>query len=105
MKKIHQFKITKDTELSKEKNILEISNTVIYSPVSQVGIFAPEKTKFSFDGGSDGHWIEIGKYNIYELDLSNGLGAITSIYIDTSEIEDIDYSILVDIVYEEVMVK
>lgn len=59
--------------------------------VVALGIQGPPETIFQINGGSD---IKIGKTGIYELDLTNGLGLITSI-----NFTEVPGNILVDILY------
>ena len=83
-KKIHQF-----TSIQENTNIL-----VNYTPVVKLGIQGPEGTTFQINDGSD---IKIGKYLIYELDLTGLGGQIYSLKFKEGQFLD---SIIVDIVYE-----
>ena len=83
-KKIYQFTGLKETN----KNILENG----YFPVIKLGIQGPEGTKFKLNNGGE---ISIGRYNIYELDLTNLGGLITSLIFVSDPT-----GVIVDIVYE-----
>jgi hypothetical protein len=63
-------------------------------PVYKLGIQGPAGTKFYLNGGQQP--ITIGKYGIYELDLTNLGGFISSL-----SFEKTDATIIVDIVYEK----
>ena len=64
-----------------------------YSPVFKLGIQGPADTVFYLNGSE--HPIKIGKYGIYELDLTNLGGFIGSLIFEESS-----DSIIIDIVYE-----
>ena len=66
-----------------------------YLGVKQLGIQAPQGTIFKINNGSE---ITISEYGIYELDLSQGEGVITSLVFTSISSEKKAY---VDIVYEE----
>lgn len=93
-KKIHQFK-----NIALKQNILiDDSNKKNYFPVIKLGIQGAPGVKFSLNDGGN---IEIGRYGIYELDLTNLGGLITSIVFPDDEVnEKYKANIIVDIVYE-----
>ena len=88
-KKIHQF-----IGVQANQNILTPNEEIKYLPVIKLGIQGPAGTRFRLNG-SNSSWITIGKYGIYELDLTN-LGG----FINSLEFENANQNIVVDIVYE-----
>lgn len=98
-------------QLKSEKSALTIENGAI---ITKLGIQAPPGTKFLINNGE----VYINQYGIYELDLSEGLGGISSlvlvggsysdeaeksladkIYGDDNNISSIYDKIIVDMVY------
>lgn len=68
--------------------------------VTKIGIQGQPGTCFTINGGNN--FITIGKYGIYELDLSNLGGVITSLVFPVvGETNQFNPPIIVDIVYEE----
>ena len=63
--------------------------------ITKLGIQGPTDTKFQINGGGP---ILIGQYGIYELDLSNGLGVITSL-----KLENNGGRVYIDLVGEEAL--
>ena len=93
-KKIHQFVIEeKDLSNFQEQNIINIIEK--YVPVIKLGVQSVEGTTFQINGGSD---IKIGRYGIYELDLSAVGGVITSLTF--TRFGESGTSAIVDIIYD-----
>lgn len=63
-----------------------------------LGIQAPPNTVFKINDGDN---IYIGATGIYELNLQQGLGTISSLVVlNADEVEDTSGNILIDILYE-----
>ena len=68
--------------------------------VHAFGIQAPEGTQFSINGSNSR--ITIGRTQIYELDLRNGLGIINKIEVHGASLaETTTPNIIIDILYED----
>ena len=81
------------------QTILNESNLKISGKaICKLGIQAEPGTKFTINSENDdnGGQIEIGKYGIYELDLSGGLGTILSIKLVSEDKEAIIDYVTVD---------
>lgn len=85
-KRIHQFQGISKSQIS--ENIL-----ANYAPVIQLGIQAPQGTKFKINESNN--YIVMGQIGIYELDLTN-LG----VYIYSLKFDQSNENIIVDIIYE-----
>lgn len=88
--KIGQITI-EDFNSDKDKNILEN-----YSGITRLGIQGVPGLEFKIN---DGGPIVMGQYGIYELDLSNGLGVITSLRFTEYPKDATQKTIYIDIVY------
>lgn len=89
-KKIHQFT---DENIVFEGNILQN-----YPRVTKLGIQGqPNYTSFKINGSNDS--IVIGRYGIYELDLT-GLGGMINSLEFVNTVDNKDYKMIVDIIYE-----
>ena len=93
-KKIHQF-----IGVTANNNILapvDEDGKIIqpYFPVTKLGIQGPIDVSFHINGGSE---IKIGKYGIYELDLSNVNGQIFNLtFNDNGNLKEV----IVNVIYE-----
>lgn len=69
--------------------------------VHAMGIQAPEGTQFRLNS-EDGDLITIGRTQLYELDLRNGLGIINEIYVVDAKVASSEPAdILIDVLYED----
>lgn len=65
-----------------------------YVGVNKLGVCAPPGTKIQINNSGV---IEINQYGIYQIDLSDGLGIITSLKV--LELEEKSY-VLIDFIYQ-----
>lgn len=74
-----------------------------FTPIIKLGIQGIPGTKFRLNANLD--WIILGATGLYEIDLQNSSGLITSLSFDPSSLELVDNRkngyLIVDILYEE----
>ena len=74
-----------------------------YTPIIKLGIQALPGTKFRLNANQD--YIMVGSIGLYELDMTQGSGTVTSINFDEMSLTNIDENedayLLIDILYEQ----
>ena len=74
-----------------------------YTPIIKLGIQSLPGTKFRLNANQD--YIMVGGTGLYELDMTQGSGVITSMNFDEISLINIDENndayLLIDILYEE----
>ena len=108
-KKIIQFRYF--GELNDKNYPLTITKTKLmsgvsfdgYTPIIKLGIQSLPGTKFRLNANQD--YIMVGGTGLYELDMTQGSGVITSMNFDEISLINIDENndayLLIDILYEE----
>lgn len=108
-KKIIQFRYF--GELNDKNYPLTITKTKLmsgvifdgYTPIIKLGIQSLPGTKFRLNANQD--YIMIGGTGLYELDMAQGSGTITSMNFDEISLTNIDENndgyLLIDMLYEE----
>lgn len=108
-KKIIQFRYF--GELNDKNYPLTITKTKLmsgvifdgYTPIIKLGIQSLPGTKFRLNANQD--YIMIGGTGLYELDMTQGSGTITSMNFDEISLTNIDENndgyLLIDMLYEE----
>lgn len=108
-KKIIQFRYF--GELNDKNYPLTITKTKLmsgvifdgYAPIIKLGIQSLPGTKFRLNANQD--YIMVGGTGLYELDMTQGSGTITSMNFDEISLINIDENndayLLIDILYEE----
>ena len=90
------------TTISKAKLM---SGTIFddYTPIVKIGIQSLPGTKFRLNANQD--YIMLGGIGLYELDMTQGTGVITSINFDEMSLTNIDENqdayLLIDMLYEK----
>ena len=74
-----------------------------YTPIIKLGIQSLPGTKFRLNANQD--YIMVGGTGLYELDMTQGSGTITSMNFDEISLTNIDENndayLLIDMLYEE----
>lgn len=108
-KKIIQFRYF--GELNDKNYPLTITKTKLmsgvifdgYTPIIKLGIQSLPGTKFRLNANQD--YIMVGGTGLYELDMTQGSGIITSMNFDEISLTNIDENndayLLIDMLYEE----
>lgn len=108
-KKIIQFRYF--GELNDKNYPLTITKTKLmsgiifdgYTPIIKLGIQSLPGTKFRLNANQD--YIMVGGTGLYELDMTQGSGTITSMNFDEISLTNIDENndayLLIDMLYEE----
>lgn len=108
-KKIIQFRYF--GELNDKNYPLTITKTKLmsgvifdgYTPIIKLGIQSLPGTKFRLNANQD--YIMVGGTGLYELDMTQGSGTVTSMNFDEISLINIDENndayLLIDILYEE----